>query len=209
VGGPRGRTRGPCRICFGIASLLLVSLLPHAFGQVFEDTLDPQEIGILDLDSLVTPPAVYVGNEVCMGCHAASYRKWLGTKHSRAFVPMRSQMAMMMAQRAGITACCPDRSGKCLRCHATAHNVPADFRGPQFRMGEGVSCEACHGPGGSHVEAAASAASDAKACIEIPAAAHCMACHGSKPWHEMVTSGEPFSLEDSFKKIEHKENQTR
>jgi hypothetical protein len=192
------------KICFAAATLLFLALLPIARGQIFEDRMDPDEIGILDIDSLVTPSAVYVGNEICMTCHPAAYRKWLGTEHARAFVPMRSMMGMMMGETAGVTACCPAKSGKCLPCHATAHNVPAAYRGPEFRMGEGVSCEKCHGPGGDHVEAAGSEGTDPKATIRIPSDEDCMACHKYKPSHEMVSPEEPFSMEEAHKRIAHK-----
>ena len=194
------------KICLGVAALFLTPLLPIAYGQIFEDTMDPHEIGIRDIDSLVTPSAEYVGNEVCKTCHLASYRKWLETEHSRAFVPMRSMMGMMMGEKAGVTACCPAKSGKCLPCHATAHNVPGAYRGPQFRMGEGVSCEKCHGPGGDQVEAAGVGGSDLRATIEIPSDEDCMVCHRRKPSHEMVSAEEPFSIEHARKVIAHKED---
>jgi hypothetical protein len=37
-------------------------------------------------------------------------------------------------------------ASECVSCHAPLREVPQDLRGPLFRVGEGVSCESCHGP---------------------------------------------------------------
>ena len=166
-------------VAAGLGLALLVAGI--AFAQVYEDRMEPAEIGIRDVDHMVVPPARYVGNAVCAGCHAAAYKKWLGTKHARSFVPMRSMMAMKMGERAGVTACCPAKSGTCLPCHATAHNVPAVYRGEAFRMGEGVACEKCHGPGGAHVEAVEREHHEPSARMKMPGKQDCMACHRPKP----------------------------
>ena len=135
----------------GLGLVLLWAM--GARAQYYEDTMEPGELGIRDIARVRTPRTEYVGNDGCRLCHEAAYQKWLGTGHARAFVPMRSMMAMMMGRREGITASTPAQSGKCLVCHATAHDVAAAYRAPGFRMGEGVTCEKCHGPGGDHVRA--------------------------------------------------------
>lgn len=38
----------------------------------------------------------------------------------------------------------PTTSTKCLACHSV--NVPAELRGPDFKLEEGNTCDACHGP---------------------------------------------------------------
>jgi hypothetical protein len=184
----------------GVAATLL--LVPSLLtGQVFEETMEPDELGIGDIDSLVVPPSGYVGNAACMTCHQSAYDRWIGTKHARAFVELRSRLSMMMAREAGVTAGSPARSGKCLACHATAHDVPAAFRGPEFRMGEGVTCEKCHGPGQRHLEAVA--AGDKTASIELPGQAVCMACHRLPSWHKGEKGSEPFYFTERWKRIAH------
>ena len=161
-------------------------MLATAHAQYYEDTMEPDEIGIKDIGGLRIPEAVYVGNDVCRLCHEAAYQKWLGTTHSRTFVPMRSMMGMMMGEEQGVTACCPAKSGKCLKCHATAHDVPEAYRGPGFRMGEGVACEKCHGPGGNHVQAIEDPQSGVNGTMEGPSEVSCWACHKPKPSHEKL-----------------------
>lgn len=198
----------PGKICFGAAALGIVALAATAYGQLFEDTMEPDEMGIRDVDSLVTPSAAYVGNEVCKTCHPASYRKWLETEHSRAFVPMLSMVSRTVAERAGVTAGSPSKSGKCLRCHATAHDVPADYRGPLFRMGEGVSCEKCHGPGGGHVDAVEAGGADPGQRIRLPREEDCMGCHSPKPSHEGIEGRRTYSVGEARKRIAHMEGRT-
>ena len=174
-------------LCIGIPSIVC--------AQYHEDTIEPAEIGIRDIGKPRIPKAVYVGNDVCRQCHEAAYQKWLVSKHARAFVPMRSMMAMMMGEEQGITACCPAKSGKCLPCHATAHDVPAAYRGPGFRMGEGVACEKCHGPGGDHVQAMEEPQSGVEGKMGMPGEDFCWSCHKSKKSHAKLERGGDFLLQ--------------
>lgn len=178
-----------------IAAVLLIAGFSIVYGQIHEYRLDPDEIGIRDIESVTIPDAQYVGNEVCMECHEPSYQKWLETQHARAFVPMWSMMAMKVAEMTGISTEMPAKSGKCLACHATAHDVPAEYRGPKFRMGEGVSCEKCHGPGGDHVTAVAEG-KPSTSKLQMPTKKDCMVCHAPKPTHEMVCANCHGSRED-------------
>lgn len=184
--------------------VIALGLLPAARSeaQYYEDAMEPAELGIEDLGALRTPPAIYVGNDVCRQCHEAAYQKWLGTYHARTFVPLRSMMAAEIGKAGGITAAEPARSGKCLGCHATAHDVPAAFRGPGFRMGEGVSCERCHGPGGEHVKAHEDPDSGANGTMEGPSETTCRTCHKPKPSHEKL-GRKPFDYAGARARIAH------
>lgn len=69
-----------------------------------------------------------VGAETCKACHPSAYEAWRESPHARAFesLPERSR---------------GDR--RCLSCHA-----------PDLADGlQGVSCEACHGPGRAYAAA--------------------------------------------------------
>ena len=209
----------------GLACVLFIAGFSATYGQVFEDRMEPDEMGIGDIDSLSVPAFRYVGNDSCKTCHPAAYRKWLGMKHARAFVSLRSRMAVTIGERDSITASSPDRSGRCLSCHAVAHDAPAAYRGPGVRIGEGVTCEKCHGPGEKHVADLGSfpgrawtmvrmisvrvartilGRPDMSVDLEMPVEADCMACHKSKPSHEMPGK-KPFSFSNARKKIAHPE----
>lgn len=178
-------------------------------GQIYEDRMEPADLGIGDIDSLTIPAASYVGNEVCRTCHAQAYRNWLGTRHAQAFIPMRSERSAAMAQEAGITVCCPDKSGLCLDCHATAHDVPAAYREPTFRMGEGVSCEKCHGPGGRHVRAMGGEGPSDAARMIRPTEDDCRRCHREQESHKKLGKKSWTSFAEQWKHIAHARDHNR
>ena len=90
--------------------------------------------------SATTPQTMadYVGADACKTCHGNVFTAWSRTKHARALNKLQP------ADRAG---------GKCITCHVTG--------APEAILAEGdkpshpnVQCEACHGPGRRHIEAA-------------------------------------------------------
>lgn len=62
-------------------------------------------------------------------------------KHSQAYAVLSNDVSKRIARNLGLK----DATGAkvCLDCHAD--NVPAERRGPQFQLTDGVGCEACHG----------------------------------------------------------------
>jgi hypothetical protein len=100
--------------------------------------------------------AKYVGVEKCKNCHEAKnkgnqYGKWNEMKHSKAYETLASDEAKEIGQKQGIAD--PQKSDKCLKCHVTAFDKPADSKDKKFDSNLGVQCEQCHGPGGKHVKA--------------------------------------------------------
>jgi hypothetical protein len=206
-----------------LACLVALTATSVAHGQVYEDRMEPVELGIGDLDSLTIPESTYVGNDTCRACHEDAYRLWLGTRHARAFVPLRSRTAVAMGQRDTVSTDSPAGSGRCLSCHATGHDVPAAYRDHAFRIGEGVACEKCHGPGGAHVGAMDSrigraiaavglglrrtirtlmAGGDGVEALKGAWEPSCARCHDPVPSHEMLGS-KPFVFAKAWKTIAH------
>ncbi|MFQ5649389.1 MAG: cytochrome c family protein [bacterium] len=98
-------------------------------------------------------PFKYGGVLACKPCHlsvksGAQFKIWQRGPHAKAFETLGSSGALKVAQALGIEA--PQESDKCLRCHVTAHGVKDEFRGKRLTLQEGVSCEACHGPGSEY-----------------------------------------------------------
>ncbi len=121
------------------------------------------------------PPAdgVHLGVASCAGstCHGAvqplkgsvvaqnEYIIWSRRdKHAKAYAVLSEERSQRIAKNLGLGDA---RTAQiCLSCHAD--NVPADQRGPQFQISDGVGCEACHGgargwlgvhiAGGSHAD---------------------------------------------------------
>ena len=102
-------------------------------------------------------------------------------KHHIAYSVLLEDRAIKMARALGL----PDAANAkiCLDCHAD--NVPANLRGPQFQISDGVGCEACHGGAsgwlGSHIARAPHAQNVANGMYptEQPAARaeKCLSCH--------------------------------
>ena len=65
--------------------------------------------------------------------------------HSRAWATLDTPKALKMAAVKGISN--PQNSPECLRCHASTTGTA---RLPEYRVEEGVGCEACHGPGSEY-----------------------------------------------------------
>lgn len=95
----------------------------------------------------------YVGVKACMPCHlapksGAAYKVWQGSKHAGAFATLATPAAQEIAKKKGIADAQKDQA--CLKCHDTAAGVAAAQLAPTFKPGEGVGCEACHGPGSEY-----------------------------------------------------------
>lgn len=122
--------------------------------------------------------------------------------HSRAYAVLSEPRGREIATRLGIGAA--TSAGECLGCHADA--PPVGKRGAQFRLSDGVGCEACHGGasewlashravGGTH------AANVAKGMVPLDRpmvkASVCLDCHfgsadgGQFVSHRIMAAGHP------------------
>jgi hypothetical protein len=79
--------------------------------------------------------ADYVGLTKCAACHFAQYKDWKPSAHGRAHEILPAKYK---------------KDEKCLECHATGVGHPASSDEAAATNLQGVSCEACHGPGGRH-----------------------------------------------------------
>jgi len=92
----------------------------------------------------------YVGVKKCKMCHVsekggAQHKKWLESKHAKAFESLASDLAIGIAKKKGIAE--PQKSAECLQCHQTGYGEPADHFAATFVATDGVQCESCHGAG--------------------------------------------------------------
>ena len=129
-------------------------------------------------------------------------------KHARAYDVLLNEKSQSIARKFGL-GMPPQKSKLCLDCHA--HNVPEANRGERFKLSDGVTCEACHGPAGrwlsSHVEPGATHAMNIQHGLypsskPMERAQLCLSCHfGNKDKfvsHRMMGAGHPrmsFELE--------------
>jgi len=175
------------------------------FTSLFEKSKgSPFRLKIGDLTSNNTPPARYVGNEVCGTCHVREYKLWLGTKHARSWVMIGMlDRAMKIGEQHKISEL-PQNSAVCLQCHGTAASVPEQYRAATFHVEDGVQCERCHGPGEKY--ATAEVMKDRQKAMSLglirPGREVCMNCHQAKPSHESLHK-KPFDFEAAYSKIKH------
>lgn len=92
----------------------------------------------------------YVGATKCKLCHnteaqGRQFTIWQNSKHSKAYELLASDTAKQIAAKLNIAD--PQKSEKCLRCHVTGYEAPAEQKLDSYAIAEGVSCESCHGPG--------------------------------------------------------------
>ena len=89
----------------------------------------------------------YIGITKCKMCHMAEakgkiYDKWVSTGHAKAYQTLANEQSKGIAKKMGIEDAL--KSDKCLKCHVTGYK---EATGDKYSMEEGVTCEACHGPG--------------------------------------------------------------
>jgi FtsZ-interacting cell division protein ZipA len=89
----------------------------------------------------------YIGTAKCKMCHNSEakgkiYDKWASTGHAQAYLTLANEQSKSIAKNMQIEDA--QKSAKCLKCHVTGYK---EATGDKYSMEEGVTCEACHGPG--------------------------------------------------------------
>ena len=144
----------------------------------------------------------YIGADKCKMCHnkpasGEQYNKWLKDPHSQALKTLANQASLDYAKKNGIAD--PAKEAKCLKCHSTYDAADQSVRGTMLAT-EGVSCEACHGPGS--VYKAIPIMRSHELCLKngltVADEKLCLQCHNKEnPFFK------PFNYEASLAKIAH------
>ncbi len=92
----------------------------------------------------------FAGMETCSICHLSRRRgnqvgAWQETAHAKGYTNLATEKYKAVGKEVGVDD--PQKSEKCLRCHTTAYGVEARWLAATYKREEGVTCEACHGPG--------------------------------------------------------------
>jgi len=130
---------GPASVLFrGFACLaLLVGTSAHAQKAAITDN---KHLGVASCATSVCHGklAPAPGKNVRLN----EYRTWIQEdRHSVAYRTLEQPESKRIAANMGLASAATAKI--CLDCHAD--NMPADKRGPKFRLDDGVGCEACHG----------------------------------------------------------------
>ncbi len=163
----------------------------------------------------------FVGASTCGGssCHGSAektgneMKKWSEKDpHSSSFDQLGEEKGMKIAKALGIES--PDEDAKCLGCHATGADAAKEMREKTALFEDGVTCEACHGAGGTFKDEKHNkdkAWAIANGMIDLSnkdtRKATCDKCHGSID-EKMVAAGHPKASnyderEAAYKKFAH------
>jgi Zn finger protein HypA/HybF involved in hydrogenase expression len=145
----------------------------------------------------------YVGVKKCQTCHKlAKYGDqtgiWQKSAHAKAYETLAGEEALAVGKKLGIEN--PQKSDKCLTCHVTAFMVPDSLKEATLTMEEGISCEACHGPGSDYksMSIMKDRAKAIAAGLLIPDEKTCLTCHNDKS-----PTYKPFDYAKRVKEIAH------
>ena len=129
--------------------------------------------------------SLYAGVKSCKMCHKKDdvgnqFAKWSAAPHSKAYESLASAESKKIAAKLGIADA--QKSPKCLKCHSTAYNFTEKDAESKISVEEGVTCEACHGPGKNYKSK--TTMKDAEKCVAKgmikPATKSCVLCHNEK-----------------------------
>jgi uncharacterized paraquat-inducible protein A len=131
----------------------------------------------------------YVGATNCKMCHSskksgAAYKIWEASAHAKAYETLASEESKEIADKKGIKN--PQEAAECLSCHITGYGKPASAFDKKYAKEEGVTCEACHGPGSAYnsmkvmKQIAAGEVKGADYGLQDPDEALCKTCHNEK-----------------------------
>jgi len=145
----------------------------------------------------------YVGSRVCRDCHRGAEHghqdvKWLQSRHAHAYWRLAADWALYLGrlrpQYNDLTD--PRTDDRCLLCHIAGAQNPDSLYADTFRREEGVSCEACHGPGSEYAdpEVMADRARFLAAGGILPDERTCRSCH---------RAGDRFDFKAMWSKIAH------
>jgi cytochrome c peroxidase len=100
------------------------------------------------------PVFKYVGAAGCKACHSVAkmggeeHKAWAASKHASAFATLATPAALEIAKKKNIAD--PQKADACLKCHVTGFGVAAGLKTATWKAEDGVTCEACHGPGSEY-----------------------------------------------------------
>ncbi|MCX6996773.1 MAG: cytochrome c family protein [Kiritimatiellaeota bacterium] len=160
-------------------------------------------------------PAAFVGVKTCGMCHKKDetgnqLASWQNGPHAKAFAKLASPEAKAAGAKASVDD--PQKSGKCLKCHATAYNGTETAQIEKIAVEDGVTCESCHGAGKEYKSKTVmqDRAQAVAAGLIYPATKSCEACHNSQApsWNpERYTTKDGkktgFDVIQAFEKIKH------
>ena len=149
------------------------------------------------------PVFMYIGAKSCKGCHnlpktGKQFDKWMSKPHAQAYTTLANEESKKIAKEMKIADA--QKADKCLKCHITAFGVPDSLLGKKYSVEEGVTCEACHGPGEKYksMKIMKNKELALKNGLIEPTEEVCVTCH-----NEESPTYRPFKYAEKVKLIDH------
>jgi YVTN family beta-propeller protein len=127
------------------------------------------------------PEHKYASAALCGSCHKGEtmghqYSVWRMSPHAEAWSALATPGALDRAAKQGVAGD-PQYAPECLKCHTTGYGAE---HAATAAVDEGVTCEACHGPGSDYkFEAVMRDKRGAQqAGLKTPGTETCAGCHG-------------------------------
>ncbi len=103
----------------------------------------------------------FTGADGCKKCHFKQHASWKKTGMAKTFESLKPDAAAEKKTAAGLDPKADyTKDPKCLKCHATGYGAESGYPAPptagaactpaeeeRAKLNQGVTCEACHGPG--------------------------------------------------------------
>ncbi|HET9939769.1 MAG TPA: multiheme c-type cytochrome [Candidatus Eisenbacteria bacterium] len=122
---------------------------------------------------------IYVGASRCATCHRLEFDQWKTTRHATAY------KTLLDAHR--------HYQPRCIVCHVVGFRTAHGYKlGDPEEPLANVQCEVCHGPGGAHVAAPATARME-----RTPPESTCLECHN--PQHS-----DAFVYSEKIRMVQHR-----
>jgi hypothetical protein len=106
----------------------------------------------------------FVGANDCKKCHLKHFKSWGQTGMAKTFESLKPGQAAEKKTAAKLDPATDfSKDAKCLKCHTTGYGTdsgypaveagkePTAAQAEAMKKNEGVTCEACHGPGSTYI----------------------------------------------------------
>lgn len=148
------------------------------------------------------PPA-YAGSRKCAMCHKGErnnqvFERWQESRHAEAWKVLGTDRAAEIARDMQVEGD-PREAASCLKCHITGHDASPE-RSQKLNREDGVSCEACHGPGAEYAKKPIMLDREKAIAhgLEADPAATCIRCHDTSLSHVKA-----FDYDERWERIAH------
>ena len=128
----------------------------------------------------------FSGTGKCRACHEKAdignqHGLWLESAHAKAFETLAGDAATKIVEARGLGSDA-QKVDECLACHTSAHGEPRTRVARSYKANEGVTCEACHGPGSIYRKKKVMLDRDKSLenGLILPTAEICAGCHNDK-----------------------------